>query len=114
MSQSDQLERHRSVLSIAAERAGGRMRTRRWWIRTAALIVGACIFIAVVPVVLLVSIGVWRGIAYEFSPFNQPNLIEFCLPLFAFTFLAIPLAIATEFAFEPANALLWRWRGTHE
>jgi len=90
------------------------MRTRRWWIRTGALIVGACLFIAFVPVVLLVSIGVWRGFAYEFSPFKEPNLIRLCVPLFALSFIAIPLAIATEFAFELANALLSRWRGSSQ
>jgi hypothetical protein len=104
-------ERSRSVLSIAAARAYEQIRTRRWWRRTAALIVCACLFTALVPIVLLMSIGLWRGLANEFSPFSEPNLIAFYLPLFALSFIAIPLAIAAEFAFELASTLLSRWRG---
>ncbi len=86
---------------MAAAKSTAQTITRRaWW--GPAFIVGSILFVAsaAFPVFLLLRLGVWRGIAYELSPFNDGSLARLLIPLLGVLVVGFAIAVLVQLAVE--------------
>jgi len=94
----------RSAISNASAGTGARIRMKRFRIAVIIVVVQTWVFTAVVPALLLIYLGSWRGALYELSPSGEFSLLRFWLPFFGLSLLIPPAMVAMEFVAELAKS----------
>lgn len=104
----------RNVIFAAAKSTAQTITRREWW--RPAFIVGSILFVAsaALPVFLLLRLGVWRGITYELSPFNDGSLARLLIPILAVLVVGFATAVLVQLVMEIVREARGRRRGLEQ